>query len=94
MPEAGKVSFWGETLFRTNIRFPASIEGGIYLADVYLISGGQLISIQSTPIRVKKVGFEALTYEFAHKHAVIYGMVSIFLALAAGWLASMMFRKV
>jgi len=91
--EEEKVSFWGDTLFRTNLRFPANIEGGTYLAEVYLFSGGRLVSVQSTPIHVKKIGFEAFTYEFAHEHAVLYGLSAIFLALFAGWLASVVFRR-
>ena len=92
--EIGKITFWGETLFRTNIRFPENIPGGTYIAEVYLISDGQITSVQSTPIYVNKVGFEAFMHDLAHYHSVIYGVISVIIALVAGWLASIVFHRI
>ncbi len=89
-----KVSFWGETLFRTNIVFPDNIPEGKYTAEVYLINDGKLSSIQATPIYVKKVGFEAFMYHLAHNNEIVYGLLSVGMALLAGWLASMIFQRI
>jgi uncharacterized protein (TIGR02186 family) len=92
--EPEEVSFWGDTLFRTVITFPKNIIGGWYTAEVYLFSDGQLVGLQTTPLKVSKIGFEALVYDFAHEHPLLYGITAVFLALLAGWTASVTFKKV
>lgn len=91
--ETAEVSFWGDTLFRTVIEFPKNIIGGWYTAEVYLFSDGQLVGVQSTPLQVSKIGFEAFMYDFAHRYSTLYGVVAVGLALLAGWVASVVFRK-
>jgi uncharacterized protein (TIGR02186 family) len=93
-PVIKEVSFIGDTLFRTIIHFPDNIPRGDYTAEVYLFSGGQLSGMQSTPLVVSKKGFDALMYDFAHRHAVLYGILAVALALFSGWLAGRIFRKV
>lgn len=87
------IPFMGEILFRTVIRFPENIPRGTYTAETYLINNGQLISVQSTPIIVRKIGFDAYISDLAHDNAVVYGLLSIGMALVAGWLAGLLFRK-
>ncbi len=89
-----KVSFIGDTLFRTIIKFPDNIPRGVYTAEVYLFSDNQLAGIQSTPIIVSKKGFDAVVFDFAHKYPALYGFISVALALIAGWGAGLIFRKV
>lgn len=93
-PEALQdVSFIGETLFRTHLDFPEKIRRGTYTAEIYLIADGQLIGMQSTPIRVEKRGFDAFIYDLAYDHAVVYGILAILLALGGGWVANMFFKR-
>lgn len=94
LPIIDKVSFIGDTLFRTIIKFPENIPRGIYTAEAYLFSDGQLIGVQSTPLVVKKKGFDALVYDFAYNYPALYGIMAILIALIAGWAAGILFRKV
>lgn len=89
----GTVSFLADKLFRTRIAFPANVPTGIYLADVYLLRNGLVVSAQTTPLNIRKVGTEADLYDFAHEQAGLYGLVAVFLALMAGWLAHLAFRR-
>lgn len=89
----GKVSFWGETLFRTVLTFPKNTLKGTYTAEIYLFSGGQLAAMQSTPVTVRKIGFESFIYDAAHKRPLLYGLLAVSLALLAGWLASLIFQR-
>ena len=93
-PIIGDVEFIGDTLFRTIIKFPENIPRGIYTAAVYLFSDGQLSGLQSTPLIVKKKGFDAFIYDFAYRYPLLYGIIAVALALAAGWIAGAIFRKV
>ncbi len=88
------VTFWETTLFRTVLKFPKNIGRGKYTAEVYLFNGGQLTSMQSTPVNVSKVGFEAFISDFAHEHAVMYGLLCVAMALLAGWGANVIFGRI
>jgi uncharacterized protein (TIGR02186 family) len=93
-PVIGEVQFIGDTLFRTIIQFPENIPQGIYNAEVYLFSDGQLSGLQTTPLIVKKKGFDAIVYNFSHEQPLMYGIIAVILALTAGWIAGELFRKV
>lgn len=88
-----KLSFWGETLFRTFLHFPKNLNAGWYTADVYLFNDGLLNHVQSFPIHVRKIGFEAFVYRMAHEHELLYGIGSVGMAVLAGWLATRIFRR-
>ncbi len=92
--EPQKISFMGESLFKLVVPFPDNIPGGDYSADVYLFNDGQLTGMQSIPIHVQKIGFDAWIYDFAHAHSVLYGIFAVLLALTIGWGASSLMRRV
>lgn len=87
------ISFWGESLFRTVLNFPKAIPPGTYIAEIYLFRDGELAALQTTPVIVDKVGFEAWMYELAHRWPLFYGLACVLLAYLAGWVASHLFRK-
>ncbi len=89
-----KISFLEETLFRTVLKFPKNIPRGWYSVETYLFSDGQLTSMQSTPVHVSKIGFEAFMFDFAYKYSAFYGILSVLIAVFAGALASWVFRRV
>jgi len=82
-----------DLLFRSTIPFPANVPTGDYEVTVYLFKNGKPVSQQTTSLPVRKVGLEAGLYNFAHEHAPWYGAIAIALALMAGWLAGVIFRR-
>ena len=80
-------------LFRSTIPFPVSVPIGTYEVTVHLFKHGRLVSSEKTPLTVQKVGLEAQIYDFAHDHAAWYGLIAIAIALVAGWLAGVIFRR-
>ena len=90
----GQVAFLGDRLFRTNVYFPANVPTGAYTVSVFLIRDGDVVSAQTTPLTVSKVGFSAEIFEFAMRQSTFYGISAIIFAVAAGWLAGAIFRKV
>ena len=88
-----KVRFLGAQLFRVDIAFPSTVPTGTYTVQVFLVRDGEVVTAQTTPLKVEKHGFDAEIFEFAHQHAPWYGLIAIILALAAGWLASVIFRR-
>ena len=49
---------------------------------------------ENTNIFVRKTGFEARIYSFAHNYSAFYGVFAIILAILAGYLAALSFRKI
>lgn len=88
----GKVDFLGERLFRTTIAFPANVPTGTYLVEVFLVRDKDVISGQTTPLVVSKVGVDAAVFEFSGRQPGFYGAIAVLTAVVAGWLASLPFR--
>lgn len=87
------IGFLGRQLFRTEMYLPANVPVGTYLVEIYLFRDGRMVSLQTTPLTISKVGVGAALYEFAHRQAVAYGIIAVLLAASAGWLAAVALRK-
>ena len=87
----GEVDVEEETLFRAAITLPANLTEGDYEAHIFLTRERQVIDEYITFIPVKKVGLERWLYNLAHEQALLYGLMSLTIAIAAGWLASAAF---
>ena len=88
----GGVSIDQGVLFRTTIPLPANIVEGIYTAQVLLTRDREVIDRFSTDIEVRKVGLERMIYDMAQTSPLLYGVLSIAVALLAGFGASDIFR--
>ncbi|MEV8465800.1 TIGR02186 family protein [Fluviibacterium sp. DFM31] len=81
-----------QTLFRTSLDLPANLVEGIYSTRIFLVRDGAVIDRYDTTIEVHKVGIERWLYNLAHDRPLAYGIMSLVIAIAAGWLASAAFR--
>ena len=88
------VTFVDQGLFRARIALPASAPVGRYRVDVLLFQDGQPITRRSRELVVEKVGLERMISGFARQSPWAYGMACMLIALAAGWAASAVFRRV
>jgi uncharacterized protein (TIGR02186 family) len=88
----GAVRVKEETLFETRIRLPASLVEGNYSARIFLLRNGNVVDVFESSIEVAKVGIERWIYTMAHEQPALYGLMSILVALGAGWMASAAFR--
>lgn len=90
--EEGAVELRQETLFSTSISLPSNLTEGEYHARIYLTRDGKVLSNHVAMIDVRKVGIERWIYNLAHDKPLIYGLLSLFIAIASGWAASAAFR--
>lgn len=88
----GMVELTEETLFRTEIALPSNLVEGDYIARIFLTRDKKVIDVFETTIPVRKVGLERWIYNLAHQMPLVYGLLSLAIAIAAGWLASAAFR--
>ena len=92
--KVGTVSFVGQQMFRTTVWFPVNVATGSYRIEVFEVRNGKVLNATASSLLVRKTGFEAAVFNFAHQYSVGYGLIAIIIAMVAGWLAGMMFRKV
>ena len=67
---------------------------GTYIVEVFLVRDRDVVSGQTTPLVVSKVGLDAAVYDFATRQSAAYGAIAVVTAVVAGWLASLPFRGV
>lgn len=91
--QPARILFIGDRLFRVNLRVPSTVPTGTYLAEVYLVRDQKIVGAQTTPLVISKIGFGADIYDFAHRHSAAYGVIAILVALFAGWMAHLAFRR-
>ena len=89
----GGIEFLTPTLFKATLNVPANVPIGRHIAHAYLFDQGKFIASQFTPLEVRKKGFEQQAYDLAHSHGLLYGILAVLIAMATGWLASVIFRK-
>jgi uncharacterized protein (TIGR02186 family) len=87
------VSFITPTVFRAAIPLPSAVPTGVYMADIKLYAGGEMVGRTETAFEITKAGFEEFVAEAAREHGLIYGLVTAMLALLTGWFASIMLRR-
>ncbi len=80
-----------QTLFRAAVRLPAALTEGDYKARIFLTRGGNVVAQYETVIDVRKVGLERWLYTLSRENALLYGLMSLAIAIAAGWGASAIF---
>ncbi len=88
----GTVKIEDETLFQTSVALPSNLTEGSYTTRIFLTRGGKVIDEFETDIEVRKVGLERFLYNLAHERPLVYGVMSLFIAIVAGWSASAVFR--
>ncbi len=88
----GGVELRESTLFNTSIRMPANLTEGDYATRIILTRGGEVVSVYETGIDVRKVGLERWLFNLSRQQPLLYGLLSLTIAIAAGWGASAAFR--
>lgn len=87
----GNVAVDQQTLFRTSIQLPSALNEGGYITRIFLTREGKVVSQYQTTIDVRKVGLERWLHALSRNQPMLYGLMSIAIAIAAGWGASAAF---
>lgn len=86
------VEITDQTLFNTKIALPANLTEGDYKTRIFLLREGAVISKFETEIDVRKVGLERFLFNLSREKPLVYGLLSLTIAIVAGWGASAVFR--
>lgn len=90
----GKIELTEQTLFRTDVALPANLTEGEYRVRLFLLRGGDVIATQDRLIGVHKAGLERFIFNLAHEQPLLYGLISLAMAVFAGWGAAAAFRLI
>ena len=74
-------------------RLGAEVPIGLYNVEIKLFADGALVAKTDTAFEIVKVGFEQFVATTAQQHGFDYGLITAFMALMTGWMASIVFRK-
>jgi uncharacterized protein (TIGR02186 family) len=89
-PDAVRLS--QDTLFRADFALPANVTEGDFRVRLFLLRDGRVIDTTEQIIGVRKAGIERQLANLAQEKPFIYGVLSLIMALVAGWGASAVFR--
>jgi uncharacterized protein (TIGR02186 family) len=87
-----QVTVDAQTLFKTSVQLPAALTEGDYVTRIFLTRSGKVVSSYETSIVVRKVGLERWLFTMSRENSLLYGLMSLAIAIAAGWGASAIFR--
>lgn len=87
----GTVNLAESTLFRADVALPANLTEGEYKVRLFITRDGQVVDLHEEIITVNKDGLERWIHNLAHQQPLIYGLLSLVLAVFAGWGASAAF---
>jgi uncharacterized protein (TIGR02186 family) len=93
LQETNGITFLAPTLFRAPIPLPSGVPVGNYEVDVRLFVDGNMVARSPSAFEVYKAGFEQFVTASSRNHAFLYGISTAAMALAIGWLASIVFRR-
>lgn len=81
------------TLFKSQIELPSNIATGTYTANIFLFGDGALLAREQLRFDVRKSGFEAAVSTLSRRNPLAYGLAAVLVAVAAGWVAGLVFRS-
>ena len=88
----GGVTLAEETLFQSRFLLPANLTEGADEAEFFLVQDRHVISSGVTTIDVEKAGIERWLYNLARQRPLVYGLMSVGVAMFAGWVAATAFQ--
>jgi uncharacterized protein (TIGR02186 family) len=92
----GQITFGAQGGHRTyfiDTPWPYQAPPGDYLVTVFAVRGGRVVETATAPVVVEQVGSVRYLASMAREHGALYGLLSIVVALGAGFGVGFVFRK-
>jgi uncharacterized protein (TIGR02186 family) len=78
--------------FSATISIPSGLKPGSYQVEVFTVKDGSVASKTETSVNVEETGFPKFLSALAFGKPLLYGIVSVIIALAAGLLTGLIFQ--
>ncbi len=83
----------GKHTYYINTPWPYQAAPGAYIATVYAVKGGKVVETAESKVLVEQVGTVRYLSSMAKNQGALYGLLSIAMALSAGFGVGLIFRK-
>ena len=90
----GGVSIKNGVLYQARFRLPSNIPTGTYTAETFAIQGGRVVTSAISSVEVRKIGAEEVIANLAQDYSLFYGVLTVLVAVAMGWIAGRLFALV
>ena len=90
----GTVEISSGVLYRARLPLSARVIVGDYTAETFLIQNGRVVAAATRDIVIRKSGFERFIAQAAKNYSFLYGLVAIAMAVAMGWAAGTVARRI
>ena len=90
---SGEIEIIDGNLFRSYIEIPNTVPVGQYEVNLYLIIDGKISNEYSYNFIVTRVGIEEAIYSFSKNYPLIYGLISLLIAILIGWSGAEIFKR-
>ena len=80
-------------LFRSYIEIPNSVPVGQYKVNLYLIIDNKISNEYSYNFMVTRVGIEEAIYSFSKNYPLVYGLISLLIAILIGLSGAEVFKR-
>jgi uncharacterized protein (TIGR02186 family) len=87
------VAVEGGRLFSARVPLPSTVAPGEYRVSVLLVESGRVVAWEEHRLSVDRIGTAATIAGLAEHRPLLYGLISVLLAAAAGWIGSIVFRR-
>ena len=78
--------------FQANIAIPSIMKPGDYSVEVAVVQNGRILDSSSKPLILQQISFPMQISNMAFGHALLYGIISVFIALMAGLVMGLLFK--
>ena len=89
----GTVTMLTPTFFQVGVPLPGTVPDGRFTVEISLFGDGALLAHNIADLAVEKTGFEDAVHVIAGEQPLLYGFVVVALAIFAGWLGGVVFRR-
>jgi uncharacterized protein (TIGR02186 family) len=74
-------------LYQARIALPSNLPTGDYTAETFAIRKGRVVASALNQVAVHKIGAEEAIADFAQDYSLLYGLLTVTLSVAMGWVA-------
>ena len=89
----GTVTMLTPTFFQVGVPLPGTVPDGRFTVEISLFGDGALLAHNIADLAVEKTGFEDAVHVIAGEQPLLYGFVVVAMAIFAGWLGGVVFRR-
>lgn len=79
--------------FSVRVPIASNATNGLYLARAFVVANGEIVAEGTTRYTVRTQGFERYVADLARSNPPVYGLATILIALATGWLGGVLFKR-